>query len=221
MNDPTAPYWTVEELLARLRDHDYSLQEWEILTIVSELAKDGRVRAIGRPCDDAGHPGDQWELTPAHQWADLVVHLRPRAQPHPGDVFWRSSGRRAWAFVQFCEEDLEREWLAEIFARPRHEALADIIVPPIKRTAAPSPHGHAAAPAPQDIGGTTSGAKPVKPSRDQLQTRYNARVTPEHAPTVAEDRAWAKNEGISQIQAADLRRNSPDRRLHERHRRRR
>jgi hypothetical protein len=170
MNDLTDPYLTVEELLARISSHDYLSQEWEILVIVSELAKAGRVRSIGRRCDHADQPGDQWELIPSYERADLVIHLRPRAQPHPGDVFWRSSGRRAWAFVQFCDEDLVREWLAEIFARPRREAPADIIVPPIKRTNPPDPGGGAAAEASEAA--ATAPEPPPEPTNVAVLVAY-------------------------------------------------
>jgi hypothetical protein len=130
----TDPHWTIEELLDRVGRHDFHMQEWEVLATAVELVGAGRVRAIGRPCDAAGQPSTQWEPIPAHAMRDLVIPPRPRGQPqHPGDMFWRGSGKRAYAFVQFNAIDLEREWLAELFARPRHEAPADIVIPPTER----------------------------------------------------------------------------------------
>ena len=130
MGDLTDPYWTVADLVDRVHSHDWSAQTWEILVIVHTIAENGRVRTIGRRCDDADRPLEEWEQIPAHQFADLKIDLSPRDRPHPGDLFWRSSGRRAWAFIQFSERDLMREWLGEVFARPKREAPADIIVPP-------------------------------------------------------------------------------------------
>jgi hypothetical protein len=73
----------------------------------------------------------------------------------------------------------------------------------------------------QDIDETTSGANPAKPSRAELQARYDARVTPEQVPTIAEDRAWAEAQGVTQEKVQALRGNNPDPRLHTRGRRRR
>ena len=56
-------------------------------------------------------------------------------------------------------------------------------------------------------------------TKDETQKLYDARVTEAHVPTVAEDRQWAKNQGLSQRQVAALRQNNPDTRLHTKHRR--
>jgi hypothetical protein len=122
-------YWTIAELLARVRNHDWSISDFQVLGIVHALAGAGRVHAIGRRCNRAGEARDEWEPIPGHQWADLVIPLPPRARPHEGTVFWSSSNRLAWASVKFCEPELLREWLAAVFDKPRRAWPADIIVP--------------------------------------------------------------------------------------------
>jgi hypothetical protein len=53
-----------------------------------------------------------------------------------------------------------------------------------------------------------------------LQAQYDARVTEAHAPTVAEDRAWAIAQGLTFKAVEALRKNNKDPRLHVRQRRR-
>jgi hypothetical protein len=48
----------------------------------------------------------------------------------------------------------------------------------------------------------------------EWQTKYNQRVTKDHAPTRKEDVIWAKAEGISQKRLWRLRSDNPDKRLH-------
>jgi hypothetical protein len=155
MADLTDPYWEIAKLVERVRNHDWNVEEWKILIIVTALAKDGRVRAIGRRCDNAGQPRDEWEQIPAHEWADLSIVPRGRLQPYSGDVIW-SSGRRAWLAVQFSERDLMREWLTKLFAQPKLEPPADIIIPP-RRSEDPSTSGSA----PSAIGNTPASTVPT------------------------------------------------------------
>lgn len=82
-----------------------------------------------------------------------------------------------------------------------------------ERTAPPQSTGRATAPAAADDDEATPEA--------QLQARYDARVTEKRVPTIEEDRAWAKQQGIRQKQLEKLRDNNPDPRLHIRGRRRR
>jgi hypothetical protein len=124
-------YWPIADLVHRVKQHDWCTQDYQIMGTVQELGLTGRVNAIGRRCDLADEPSDRWEPIPAHEWADLVIEGRRRREPHySGDVYWRSSGRRGWAFVQFSEGDLLREWMADVFTQPRREWIADVVVPP-------------------------------------------------------------------------------------------
>jgi len=68
-------------------------------------------------------------------------------------------------------------------------------------------------------------ALPLRPARSattgiaQWQAAYDARVTKDKAPTIADDHKWATERGISQEQVAQLRSNNTDPRLHKRGRR--
>jgi len=130
MSTTGAPYRGIDELFARIKDHDWSISELSLLAIPPALAHAGRVRAIGRRCDDTGEPRDEWEPIPDHEWPDLYIESRRRRIPHySGDLYWHSLHRRAYAFAQFSEPDLMREWLAPIFVRPRRESVADVVIP--------------------------------------------------------------------------------------------
>jgi hypothetical protein len=132
MSATEAPYIGIDELFARIKDHDWSISELSLLTIPAELARAGLVRAIGRRCDGAGIPCDRWEAIPDYEWADLCIESRRREKPHySGDLYWRSSGRRAYVFVQLSEPDVMREWLDDIFARPSRQPFADVVIPPL------------------------------------------------------------------------------------------
>jgi len=78
------------------------------------------------------------------------------------------------------------------------------------------PAGGATAPAADE---TTPQTEPRPPSKEDLQGLYDARVTPEHAPTWAEDLVWRPGMGITRARLRELRNANPDKRLHERHRR--
>jgi hypothetical protein len=54
---------------------------------------------------------------------------------------------------------------------------------------------------------------------EKLQALYDTRVTPMHVPTWAEDRIWAKVQGLTQRAVEALRKNNRDPRLKKRHRR--
>jgi hypothetical protein len=83
----------------------------------------------------------------------------------------------------------------------------------VERTAPPQTTARATAPAAADDDEATP--------ETRLQARYDARVTEKHVPTIEEDRAWAKQQGIRQKQVEELRENNPDPRLHTRGRRQR
>jgi len=135
MTTSAAVYWSIPELFARVKNHNYAFGDLSLLIIPVELARTGRIHAIGRRCDDTGEPETQWTPIPCHEWGDLHIPSRSRRPPHySDDVFWSSSGRRAWASVQFSEEDLLREWLGDVFARPRAEPIGDVVIPPIRDT---------------------------------------------------------------------------------------
>jgi hypothetical protein len=51
-------------------------------------------------------------------------------------------------------------------------------------------------------------------ARDDLQVRYNQRVTKDYAPTLDEDFAWVKKQKITRRRLWQLRRDNPDERLH-------
>jgi hypothetical protein len=125
--DPVEMYWNVAEVIKRIRTHDFNQQEFEILMIAEALARDGRVRAIGRRVIDGDARATEWEAVPRHEWEDLRFTLSPRGRPHPGDAF--RGQRLAWTNVKFCERDLSREWLDAVFARPRAIYRGDIIIP--------------------------------------------------------------------------------------------
>jgi hypothetical protein len=166
--DPTASFWGVGELLEKIYHHDQGIKSYQVMMIVSELHKTGRLRAIGRRCDETGQPCDDWEAIPAHQGAELMLHLPPPwPQKHPGDLFWRSSRKRAWACVQFSEPDLMREWLGPIFARPPYVLPPDFEIPPRPAgnpaTAKDTPRGVV-----QAYLGETSGRRSI---RDRRTTR--------------------------------------------------
>jgi hypothetical protein len=217
MSDVTDPYWTIADLIDRVYSHDWMVQTWEILVIVHTLAEEGRVRTIGRRCDDADRPLDEWNRIPAHQFADLRVDLPPRGQPHPGDLFWRSSGRRAWAFAQFSERDLMREWLAAVFGEPKPELPADIMIPP-KRSDPPTTVEAMPAAEGERASKTNQQSKPS--FQQDVQTLFNAMIAEASPlPDATTLNQWVKEHGLAVRRMRVLRRNCPDERLHKRGRR--
>jgi hypothetical protein len=69
-------------------------------------------------------------------------------------------------------------------------------------------------------------ALPLRPARSatptgtaQLQAAYDARLTNDNAPTLADDHKWAADQGILQEQVTQLRKNNKDPRLHKKGRR--
>jgi hypothetical protein len=125
--DPTESYWTVAELIKRIRAHDFDQQEYEILMIAEALARDGRVCAIGRRVINGETTRIEWEAIPRHEWEGLRFTLSPRGRPHPGDAFREQ--RLAWTDVKFSERDLRGEWLDAAFSSPPAIYQGDITIP--------------------------------------------------------------------------------------------
>jgi hypothetical protein len=189
MSIDSALYWLIADLIGQVKHHGWH-SDYEIIGIAEELARTGRVRTIGRRCEGSGEPRDQWEPIPVHEWVDLYIDGRRRRPPHySNDVFWRSTGQRAWAFVQFSKEDLLREWLADVFSRPRIEPVGDIVIPPgPKHTNNSRPPRNAP---------VFSGARdPAKLYLDRLE-KFKA----EHGcyPSQPEDEKWCKDEKLRQL----------------------
>jgi len=204
MTTSAAVYWSIPELFARVKNHNYAFGDLSLLIIPVELARTGRIHAIGRRCDDTGEPETQWTPIPCHEWGDLHIPSRSRRPPHySDDVFWSSSGRRAWASVQFSKEDLLREWLGDVFARPRAEPIGDVVIPPIRDTpTAVMPPLRASS----KHRGARSPALPTKCDTDGLYVERLRTFQKEHRYlSRSDDERWGRGLDINRDRVRELR----------------
>jgi hypothetical protein len=97
----------VAELVAAARDEDgMPILAIEVHNMIAAACKHG-CPAMGRPCDEAGMPGDPIEI-PAGDWYRKRFPLVSRHHEH--DTFWNQSGRLAYVDIRLSVEGLLAYW---------------------------------------------------------------------------------------------------------------
>ena len=100
---PSSQFVSVADLAADARDEDsVPVPPTGVHNMIAAACKHG-CAAVGRPCDEAGVPGDPVDI-PADHWSRMRFPLASRHHEH--DTFWNQSGRLAYVDIMLSVEGL-------------------------------------------------------------------------------------------------------------------